>query len=333
MRRLPRVGLIVTGGTITSVGIGRVDPLYGESGQSIGADQLLERLPEIRAIGEVVPVLFAPARSSHEMTYADWRALLSVTRAQLEEDRADAVVITHGTNTLEETAYFLDLTVRSERPVVITGAMRPASGLSSDTDINLLNAVRVACASTSRGRGVLVALSDSIHSAREVTKVSTYELDAFQAPDRGPLGHIFADGEVVYHRQPADGHAASLTFDVSERTALPRVDVVVSFLGSDGALIDAAVAAGAAGIVHAGTGGGRATPGEESALLRAIAEGVVVCRSTRAPTGRVMRNPTLSKQGYVIAGDLNPWKSRVLLALALTRTSAADEVQEIFDAA
>jgi L-asparaginase len=325
---LPHVALIVTGGTITALGAGRVDPLYGEPNRSLGASQLVERVPELAAIARVVPVAFAAARSSHELTFDHWRSLVVAIREQLASD-ADGVVITHGTNTLEETSYFLELTVRSEKPVVVTGAMRAASALSGDGDANLLNAVRVAAADASRGRGVLVVLDDSIHSARDVIKTSTYRMDAFQAPDRGPLGHAFVD-EVRYRRTAPRSTLAP--FDVAGLRELPPVVVVPSYLGADGALIEAAVKTGAAGIVHAGTGGGRATPAEEEALARAAASGTVVCRCTRVPSGRVAMSAALREHGFVAAGELDAWRSRVLLALALTRTQDPEEIQGIFDA-
>ena len=321
----------MTGGTITAVGAHRVDPLYGETGRSLNVQQLVDGLPELRDVAEPVPYPFASTRSSHELTFSDWIALRDGALAAVR-DGLDGVVITHGTNTLEETAYFLELTTAEKTPIVVTGAMRPATSLSSDGDINLLDAFRVATSAASRDRGVLVVLDGTIHRARDVAKMSTYALGAFQSPRSGPLGRVFADGTVVYHSGP-DAPTRDAPFDVGGRAALPRVDVVVSYLGSDGAMIDAAVAAGAAGIVHVGTGGGRATPMEDEALRRAIARGVVVCRTARAAVGRVMPSPSLASAGFVSAGELDPWKSRILLALALTRTQERREIQALFDSA
>src|SRR5690606_35906081 len=181
-------------------------------------------------------------------TDAVWMALAD-TLAELETAGYDGAVITHGTNTLEETAFFLDLVLASDMPVVLTGAMRPANALSSDGQLNLVNAIRVAASPESRGRGVLVALNDTVHAARFVTKGSTFRVDAFRSPDVGPLGYADADGTVVFYQAPRQ----RLHVDVPATEQLPRVDIVVSYSAADGALIDVSVAAGAAGIVSVGT--------------------------------------------------------------------------------
>jgi L-asparaginase len=327
---LPRVALLVCGGTLTSVGTNRLDlAWYGETKLQLGADELLARVPETSTIANVQPTPFKPV-PSHTMTSRDWLALRETIQDVFDRDQADAVVLTHGTNTLEETAYFLHLTVASDRPVILVGAMRPSSGLSTDTDLNLLNAIRVAVTAESRGRGTLVVLNDVIHSAREVTKTSTYRVDAFQTRDLGGLGYADADGRVVYYRAATRARAIG-EFDLKARVVLPRVEVVVSYVGSGGTLIDAAVAAGAEGIVSAGTGAGRPSPSEDEALQRAAASGVVVCQSSRVMSGRVVRSPEIKRRGWVAGDNLNPWKARVLLSLALTVTRDPERVQDMFE--
>ena len=210
----------------------------------------------MRAVATVEEVPFRRL-PSHALQSADWLELGTRIKGLFDIDRADGVVITHGTNTIEETAYFLTLTLKTDRPVVLVGAMRPASALSADGDLNLLNAVRVAANVESRGHGVMVVLNDTIHSARDVTKTATFRVQTFQGRDLGPIGFADTDGAVVFYHGSDRRHTLQSEFDIRRLTELPRVDVVVSYVGADGALIDAVVAAGARGIVSAGTGGGR----------------------------------------------------------------------------
>lgn len=324
-----RIALIATGGTIDSVGTSRLDIAhYAEAGARLGDGELVASLPELRTVAKLDEVPFRKV-PSHALTPDDWLRLARSVQELLDGEH-DGVVITHGTNTLEETAFFLHLTVRSPKVVVLAGAMRPASALGADGALNLVRAVQVAASAEARGHGVLVVLNDTVHSARQVTKTATYRVDAFRSPDTGPLGYADADGRVVlYHRpRPLD---ETLHFDPAMLGALPRVDIVVSHVGADGALLDAAVAAGARGIVAAGTGAGRATAAELEAQDRAVSAGVVVCQASRVGSGRVARSPGLERRRVVAAENLPPWKARVLLALALTRTADPEHVQRLFD--
>jgi L-asparaginase len=209
--------------------------------------------------------------------------------------------------------------------------MRPSSAISADGYLNLLNGVRVAGDPASRGMGVLVVLNDTIHSARDVTKTATYRVETFQGRDLGPLGYADNDGRVMFYHRPARPHTTSTEFDLQSLAELPRVDVVVSYLGADGTMIDAAVAAGARGVISAGTGAGRPTPGEDKALERASAAGVVICQGTRVGSGRTVQSPGLKRRGWIGSDNLQPWKARILLRLGLARTSDPDELQRLFD--
>ena len=331
MSKLPRIGVILTGGTIDSVGSDRLDlAWYNERGQRLEAGELLGRIPELGAVARMKEVPFRRL-PSHALTAADWLDLLREAHALLAGD-VDGLVITHGTNTLEETAYFLNLTLKTDKPVVVVGAMRPASALGADGDLNLLSAVRVASAPQSRGMGCLVVMNDTIFGARDVTKTATYRVNAFQSRDLGPLGYADADGSVVYYHRPLKTHTVDTGFDVSTTRSLPRVDIVLSHVGADGAMIEAAVRAGAKGIVSASTGAGRPTPAEDAAFDRAYAEhGLLMCLCSRIAGGRVVRSPGLTKRGFVAADNLPPWKARILLSLALTTTANADVIQEMFD--
>jgi L-asparaginase len=216
--------------------------------------------------------------------------------------------------------------------VVLVGSMRPASGLSADGDLNLLNAVRVAGDAASRGLGCLVVLNDTIFSARDVTKTATYRVEAFQSRDLGPLGFAVGDGRVVYYHAPRRRHTTETEFDLRGLQALPRTDIVVSYVGADGAMIEAAARAGAKGIVSAATGAGRPTPAEDEAFDAACkSHGMIMCLCSRIAGGRVVRSPGLMRRGFVAADNLQPWKARILLSLALTRTSNPDEIQTMFD--
>ncbi|HEX5451439.1 MAG TPA: asparaginase [Candidatus Limnocylindrales bacterium] len=331
MERRPRVALILTGGTIDSVGVDRLDlAWYLEAGKRLESGELLGRVPELAQVADVqeLPFRRLPSQSIKD---ADLFDLVRTIQELVDGDKADGVVITHGTNTLEETAYFLHLTLKTDRPVVIVGAMRPSSALSADGYLNLLNGVRVAAAPESVGMGVLVVLNDTINGARDVTKTATYRVETFQGRDLGPLGYADADGRVLFYHRPVRPHTVDTPFNVDSLGELPRVDVVVSYLGADGSMIDAAVAAGARGIVSAGTGAGRPTPEETEALDRAAAAGVMICQGTRVGSGRTVRSPGLVRKGWVASDNLQPWKARLLFRMALATTKDPDEVQRIFD--
>jgi L-asparaginase len=327
----PRVALIPTGGTIDSVGASRLDlAWYYENAQRLGDGELVGSITELSDMAKVEEIPFRRL-SSYALTTQDWLELSRTVESLLADDDFDGVVITHGTNTIEETAYFLHLTVRSDKPVVLVGAMRPASALSPDGYLNLLRAIQVAGAEEARGHGALVVMNDTIYSARDVTKTAAFRVDAFQAPGLGPLGYADADGQVLFYHRHTRLFTDRPRFDIGGLDDLPRVDVVVSYVGADGALIDASIAAGARGIVSAGTGGGRPTPAEEEAFDRAIAAGVVLCQGSRVGSGRIPRSPSLARRNALAADNLQPWKAKVLLSLALTRTNDPTEIQELFN--
>jgi L-asparaginase len=332
MAALPRVGLIVTGGTIDSVGTDRLDlAWYIEAGKRLNDGELLGRIPELKDIAAIQEVPFRRL-PSHALVDKDWLELLRTVHAIFDDNQTDGIVITHGTNTLEETAYFLNLALKTDKPVVLVGSMRPSSAISADGYLNLVNAVKVAADPGSRGRGCLVVMNDTIYNARDVTKNSTYRVDAFQSRDMGPLGFADADGKIIYYHQPTRPHTVDTEFDVRTMAHLPRVDVVLSYVGADATMIDAAVHAGAKGIVSAATGAGRPTPAEDAAFDKAYKKaGTLMCLCSRVASGRVVRSPGLIKRGFVAGDNLQPWKARILLSLALTKTRNADDIQRMFD--
>src|SRR5215831_13417798 len=248
----PLIAAIGCGGTISSLGRDSLDVLdYPDFGTKLAVDAMLARFPEIATVADVMPVPFRSVGST-AIGPTEWLELAGIIhRLSAEKPALTGFIIPHGTATLEETAYFLNLALKTDKTVVVVGAQRPASALSTDAGMNLVGAVRVAAAPVARGLGVLVALNDEIHSAREATKTSTYRLQTFRSPDFGLLGHIDGDGVQIY-REPRRRRAPDTEFGVSGITNLPRVDIAYSYGGADGTVVDALVAAGARGIVSAG---------------------------------------------------------------------------------
>ena len=328
---MPRVAVIGTGGTISSVGRDSLDVWeYMDHSTKLEADELVAEVPELAAVADVVPVRHR-AIGSPAIGPKDWLELNALVHEVVARERADGVVITHGTATLEETAYFLNLTAKVDVPIVVVGAQRPFSGLSSDARMNLVGAVRVAGSTEARGIGVLVLLNDEIQAARDVTKSSTLRLETFRSPDVGMLGYADPDGRVALYRRPVRRHAPATEFDVRGRSDLPRVDIAYSYAGADGTAIAAFVAAGARAIVSASMAPGTTTAGEMDALLDARRRGVLIVFSSRAGSGRVLLRTTFRERGIVVADNLSPQKARVLAMLALTVTDDVGAVQRMFD--
>jgi L-asparaginase len=242
------------------------------------------------------------------------------------------IVITHGTDTIEETAYFLNLVVKSAKPVVLTAAMRPSTALSADGPLNFYNAVAVAANKEAPGRGVLVVINDWIQGAASLTKTSTTAVQTFMSPLRGLIGTV-AYGEAEFYRGPVGKNTTASEFSLDGVTTLPRVDIVMAHENMDGVLINAAAAAGARGLVIAGVGNGNMTQAAMDALAQLAKKGVVVVRSTRVLTGRVGRNVEVKDDdlNFVASLDLNPQKARVLLRVALTKTKDLKQIQRYFE--
>jgi L-asparaginase len=326
-----QIAVIGTGGTISSLGASSLDVLdYPEFGQKLTAEALIDRFPETRLVADPVPVTIRQVGST-EIGPAEWLELRALIHKIAHDEPATAgFVITHGTATLEETAFFLNLTLKVGQPVVLVGAQRPASALGTDAGMNLVNALRVAGSHQAHGKGVLVVVNDEINAARDVVKTSTYRLQTFRSLDFGALGHVDGDG-VHFYRAPLGVHMPDGPFaGVELKEPLPRVDIVYSYAGADGALVDAAVAAGARGIVSAGFAPGSPTPDQRAAFERAAKAGVVIVQCSRAASGRVAPRRRLRETGIVAGEDLSPQKARILLMLALTTTSDIAAIQQLF---
>ncbi|MDB5414479.1 MAG: L-asparaginase [Rubritepida sp.] len=326
----PRIALIGTGGTIGSLGRGPFDIAdYGSLGKVMDAEQLLAYWPQVNEVAEIIPVKYA-AVASTAIGPTHWLELVRLCDEVVAKNPGlDGIVITHGTATLEETAYFLSLTVKVEVPVVVVGAQRPSSGLSSDAGMNLANACRVAGDPRAGGHGALVLLNDEIHAAREVTKTSTSRLQTFRSPDFGCLGHADAD-TIAWYRRPLRKLGRETEFDVRERSSLPRVDIVYSYAGADGAAVDAFIAAGAEGLVSAGFAPSFVTPDMAETMIAAMAAGTPIAASTRAGSGRMFYTTRMREAGFLNADNLNPQKARILLMLGLTVTKDPTALNRIF---
>lgn len=330
MTGLPRVAIIGTGGTIASQGNHSLELIeYIDHNRVLDVHGLLAEVPELSRVANVEPIPFRALQST-AVGPPEWLELVRVLEARARaEPPVDGFVVTHGTATLEETAYFLNLAARVEQPVVVVGAQRPITGLATDGPINLLNGAMVAGDPAARGLGVLVVLNNEIQAARDVTKTSTLRLQTFRTADFGALGHVDPDGVYLY-RSPRRRAGVQSEFSLDGVEQLPRVDIIYSYAGADGALIDAAVAAGARGLVVAAFAPGITTPGQFQAMGRAIEQGVAVVQASRVGSGRVPPLRSAHPAGVVTADNLTPQKARVLLMLALTRSAARDDIQRMF---
>lgn len=326
----PRIALIGTGGTISSIGKDPLDLIdYPDGSRKMEVDEVIEKFNLVKEFVDPVPIRFRAVGSTH-IGPADWLDLArTITKTATDDPSIAGFVITHGTASAEETAYFLNLTLKVDKPVVVVGAQRPSTGISTDANINLVNATRAAAAPESRGMGALLMLNDEIQAAREVTKTSTLRMQTFRSPDFGVLGHVDSDG-VYYYRAPLRRRMPDVEFDVSELTDLPRVDIVGCYAGADGTAVEAFIAAGAKGLVSAGFAPGLLTPEQDKAFDQAAANGIAVVQSSRAGSGRVPHRKALISRGFVSADNLNPQKARVLLMVALTKTSDTGELRRIF---
>jgi len=326
---LPQIVVLATGGTIAGAAASDVQTGY-TSGQ-VGVEQLLAAVPQAKKLaslrGEQISNI-----GSQDMNDDVWLKLAGRINALAAMPNVSGIVITHGTDTIEETAYFLNLVVKTKKPVVMTAAMRPATALSADGPLNFYNAVAVAAHKDAAGRGVLVVVNDWIHGASSLTKTSTTAVQTFLSPVWGLIGTV-AYGDIEFFRGPVGKHTMESEFSIEGVKALPRVDIIMAYENMDGALINAAVQAGAKGLVIAGVGNGNMTAAAVEALAAQAKKGIVCVRSTRVTTGRVERNVELddNKLGLVASMGLNPQKARVLLRLALIKTTDVKQIQRFFE--
>jgi L-asparaginase len=326
---LKRVTIIGTGGTIA----GKKDEM-DQLGYKSGAMSVSAILESVQGLNKIAKIDHEQLVNiaSQNMTSDVWLALAKRVNELANSATTDAIVITHGTDTLEETAYFLSLVTKTFKPVVMVGAMRAASAVSADGPGNLLDAVAVAVSEDAPGRGVVAVLNGRIDYARNVVKTHTTDLHGFQSPNRGPAGSVHG-GAVSWYASSEKRHGPASAFSIEGLTSLPRVDILYAHADMSADLLDAAVTNGAKGLVIAGVGNGNMSEKATTRAASAAEAGIAVLRSTRVGSGTVYRNIEINDKEYMfaVAGDLNPAKSRVLLMLALTRTNDIVEIQKIFD--
>ena len=327
--KLPNVTILATGGTIAGTGATSTTTV-GYTAATVGVQALIQAVPEMTKVANITgEQVFQIA--SENMGNEHWLTLAKRVNVLLAQPDVDGIVVTHGTDTLEETAYFLNLVVKSRKPVVLVGSMRPSTALSADGPINLYNAVNLAGSPAAVGKGVLVAMNDQIHAARDVSKANTTTADTFRAAELGMIGY-FQGGKPFFYREVTRKHTVDTEFDVSKLDALPQVDVAYAYANVGAVAVNALVAAGAKGLVHAGVGNGSLPAKTRPALVAAREKGVVIVRSSRVGQGIVARNGEANDDqlDFVVADTLSPQKARILLMLALTKTSNTKDIQRMF---
>ncbi len=324
----PTIAILGTGGTLASIASSRIDSEYDSAAISIG--DLVDDLPELQEIANIEHEQVAQI-DSRNMTETVWLKLARRVQAVVDQESVDGVVITHGTDTMEETAYFLNLVIQTQKPIVLTGAMRPYNAVSADGLKNLYNAVVLAANVKARNHGVMMALNDVIHQARDVTKMNVNTLDAFQSLELGILGYIH-DSDVYFYRQTIMKHTANSEFSINDINELPKVHIIYGHVGTNYPLVDACIADGAKGIISAGVGNGYQSERTTQRLIAAQQQGISIVRCSRVKNGIVsMQDDVEHQPGFVISNMLNPQKARLLLAIALTQTNDAKVLQRIFN--
>jgi len=324
----PTIYILATGGTIAGSGSGALDTSYTSG--TVTVDKLIAAVPDINKIATIKGEQISNI-GSQEMNNEVWFKLANRVNELLNSGKADGVVITHGTDTMEETAYFLNLVVKSDKPIVMVGAMRNSGSLSADGPLNIFNAVNVAMNKEAAGKGVMVVMNDEIHAAREVTKTNTTAVDTFKSPNSGKIGTVFY-GNVKFYMNPTRKHTVNSAFDITKIKELPRVDIIYSHSNDNPDFVNVAVKNGAKGIINAGMGNGNPFPSALEALGEAVKAGVVVVRDSRVGSGETTLNGEVDdgKYGFLASDNLNAQKARVLLMLALTQTTDKAKIQELF---
>ena len=324
----PTIYILATGGTIAGSGSGALDTSYTSG--TVTVDKLIAAVPDINKIATIKGEQISNI-GSQEMNNEVWFKLANRVNELLTSGKADGVVITHGTDTMEETAYFLNLVVKSDKPIVMVGAMRNSGSLSADGPLNIFNAVNVAINKEAVGKGVMVVMNDEIHAAREVTKTNTTAVDTFKSPNSGKIGTVFY-GNVKFYMNPTRKHTVNSAFDITKIKELPRVDIIYSHSNDNPDFVNVAVKNGAKGIINAGMGNGNPFPSALEALGEAVKAGVVVVRDSRVGSGETTLNGEVDdgKYGFLASDNLNAQKARVLLMLALTQTTDKTKIQELF---
>jgi len=324
----PTIYILATGGTIA--GQGATNVASGYKAGVITVDQLLSAVPGLDQIATIKAEQAANI-GSQDMNDQVWLKLAKRANELLQQPDVDGIVITHGTDTQEETAYFLNLTIKSEKPVILVGSMRPSTAISADGPRNIYTAVACAADKSSMGKGVMVVMDDKILGADDLSKTNTLYVETFQNPNYGPLGIVY-NGKPIYSRESLKRHTSKSEFDVTHLNELPKVEIILSYSNATALFVEAAVYAGAKGIVTAGVGNGNTTTDMQNAMADAVKKGIAVVRSSRIMTGPTAQWDEVDddKFGFAASWFINPYRARVLLMLALTKTNDYKEIQRMF---
>ena len=324
----PNVVILATGGTIAGAAATGTQSAYTSGAVTI--DAMIAAVPGIKDLANIKGEQISNV-GSQDMSFDIMLSLAKRINELATKSDVDGIVITHGTDTMEETAFFLNLVVKTDKPVVMVGSMRPSTAVSADGPLNLYNAVGVAVDPEAKGRGVLVVMNDWIHAAHSLTKTSTTAIQTFMSPLRGVVG-VASYGKNDFYNTPHWKHTTASEFNIANVTKLPRVDILFACADMSSDLIDASAANGAKGIVIAGVGNGNMNKASLEAAARAAKKGVVVVRSSRVATGTVGRNVEVNDDelGFVASDELNPQKARILLSLALLKPRSNAEMQKLF---
>jgi len=327
-QKLPRIIILATGGTIA--GAGTSSDRAGYTAGKIPIEDLIGTIPTVKKVADITGEQVASV-GSQDMTVDIWKKLAIRINEINKNNEAEGIVITHGTDTQEETAYFLDLVLTGDKPVVLTGSMRASTAISADGPKNLYDAITIAASPKSIGRGVLVSFNEGIYDARDVMKLSTTKTNAFGSPNTGPVGQAY-DGRVEYYLKSEREVKPSQPITITADTKLPRVDIVYMYADAPPDEIDMLVSKKVDGIVIAGVGNGNFNKAYTEAVKRAVAAGIIVCRASRTPSGRVVLHDEFNDEelGTIVSDDLTPQKARILLMLGLTRTKDKKQLQELF---
>src|SRR6478735_661098 len=327
-QKLPRIIILATGGTIA--GAGTSADRAGYTAGKIPIEDLIGSIPTVKKVADITGEQIASV-GSQDMTVDIWKKLAIRINEIASKKEADGIVITHGTDTQEETAYFLDLALTTDIPVVLTGSMRPATAISADGPKNLYDAITIAINPKSKGRGVLVSFNEGIFDAREVMKMSTTKTNAFGSPNTGAVGQAY-DGRVEYYSRSEREVNPKKPIVLKADTKLPRVDIVYMYADAPADQLDLLVSKKVDGIVIAGVGNGNFNKAYMEAVKKAVAAGIIVVRASRAPSGRVVLHDEINDDelGTIVSDDLTPQKARVLLMLALTRGKDKKQLQQVF---
>jgi len=324
----PLIYILATGGTIA--GVGASETSSGYTAGVVSVDQIIQSAPEILQLARVKgeQVVNIP---SQDMNESEWLIISKRVNLLLSKPDVSGIVITHGTDTMEETAYFLNLVVKSNKPVVLVGSMRPSTEISADGPMNVYEAVAVAASPLSVGKGVMIVMDDKIMSADDALKTMTTALETFTCPNFGDLGYVW-DSKPVFTRRSLVSHTTHSEFDIADIDILPKVDIIYGYAGIDSLFVSTSIANGADGIVYAGVGNGNPNTANLHVLANAVKRGIPVIRSSRVPFGPTTQHDEVDDDtfGFSASWFKTPEKSRILLMLALTKTKDYKEIQRMF---